>query len=132
VSFNTSVVYRLKLYTLREMFISDVCVCVCVCVYLLLFRIGLCVSFLYCILAKCAASADPSATHLTISSADACDATATDATCSAFSCSAGYEGGSVTCQGDGSWLVADCTLPGIVCAKADRESEGGQRETGLS
>ena len=114
------------------MFISDVCV------YLLFLRIGLCVLFLYCILAmasNCAASADPSATYLTITSADACDATAADATCNAFSCSTGYEGGSVTCQGDGSWLVADCT--GIVCAKADRESEGresegGQRETGLS
>jgi len=42
------------------------------------------------------------------STADECDGTATDATC-AHTCAAGYTGGSVTCQGDGSWAVVDCT-----------------------
>ena len=64
------------------------------------------------IVSNCAASADPSASQLTINSPNACDATPTDATCSAFTCGDGFNGGLLTCLGDTSWAVVDCTPDG--------------------
>ena len=78
---------------------------------LVLHLFGFCfiLCFILALPSNCAASVDPTATFLTIDSANACDGTDTDAACTSFTCSVGYNGGSVTCQGDGSWLVVDCT-----------------------
>ena len=48
--------------------------------------------------------------------ADSCDATPTDATC-AHTCATRYDGGSITCQGDATYVVVGCTA--IVCAAID-------------
>ena len=59
-------------------------------------------------LTPCDDASDPSEAHLT-SYMNACDGTIAGSTCDAYSCSLGYEGGSVTCNEDGTFTVVDCT-----------------------
>ena len=51
--------------------------------------------------------------------ADTCDGTATDATC-AHTCADGYEGGSITCQDDGSGAAE---FDVVACTEEPEESE---------
>ena len=59
---------------------------------------------------------------------NACDNTIVDAQCASFSCQPGYTGGSITCTGDGSFVVTKCAGT-AACNDAEPDVSGKLMET---